>query len=195
MQLWRLACGTSSIVDIRHLKVNFCDLTLLSSFLETPNTVCILISHKHWNNVNNQINSSQIILVPFQNRVSSPCYNVVNQNFTYGNSVAAALRVLVPNEAELSVTLAKVAFEVFPASTMLIVEFCPEIISSLFVCITLPQTCMVSQRHRSPRCTKFCRVGDPQYNTCSVFGNSGLRPFHNRNYTARRAHGSVELLH
>jgi len=118
-----------------------------------------------------------------------------NQNSTYGNSVAAALRVLDSTEAELSATLAKVAFEVFPDSTMLIVEFCPEIISSLFVCITLPQTCMVSQLHRSPRCMKFRRVSDPQYNTCSVLGNSGLRPFHNRNYTARRAQGSVELLH
>jgi hypothetical protein len=59
----------------------------------------------------------------------------------------------------------------------LIVEFCPEIISSLFVCITLPQTCMVSQLHRSSRGTKFRNVGAPQYNTCNVSGNSGLRPF------------------
>ena len=118
-----------------------------------------------------------------------------NHNSTYRNSVAAALRVLVSAEAESSVTLAKVAFEVFPASTMLIVEFCPEIICSLFVCITLPQTCMVSQLHLSPRCTKFRRVGAQQYNTCSVLGNSGLRPFHSRNYTVRWAQGSAELLH
>jgi len=42
---------------------------------------------------------------------------------------------------------------------------------------------------------KFRKVDAPQYNTCSVLGNSGLRPFHNRNYTARWAHGSAELLH
>jgi len=118
-----------------------------------------------------------------------------NQNSTYGNSVAAALIISASTEAESSVTLTKVAFEVFPASTALIVEFCPEIISSLFECITLPQTCMVSQLHRSPRCMKFRKVGAPQYNTCSLSGNSGLRPFHNRNYTARWAQGSEELLY
>jgi hypothetical protein len=56
-----------------------------------------------------------------------------NQNPTYGNSVAAALIVLASTEADSSVTLAKVAFEVFPASITLTVEFCPEIISSLYV--------------------------------------------------------------
>lgn len=118
-----------------------------------------------------------------------------NQNSTYGNSVAAALTGLVSTEVESSVTLTKAGFEVFPTYAMLIAESCPEIISSPFAFITVPQTCMVSQLHSSPRCTKFRRVGAPQYNTCTVWGDSGLRPSNIRNYTARLVQRSAELLH